>query len=128
MNRRLLFFFIISTLSIGATAQVVYDDAEGTTLPWAESFGDGVYNGRVANPPDQDPLEINASTMVNSYTKSNEHAYSLLIAVLTDPIDLSVNNQFKIQVNSPVASQFIFKIEGSGEAMEVHIGEHGRDD
>ncbi|HLF65036.1 MAG TPA: T9SS type A sorting domain-containing protein, partial [Saprospiraceae bacterium] len=99
-------------------AQIVYDDAEGTNLPWAEAFGDGVYNGRVANPPDQDPLGVNGSSMVNSYTKSGEHAYSLLIAVLVDPIDLSVNHQFRIQVNAPVATQFIFKIEGSGEALE----------
>jgi hypothetical protein len=118
MNNRLLSFLIFTCVTLGAFAQTVYDDAEGNQLPWAEAFGDGVYNGRVDNPPDQDPLGINASPTVNSYTKSAEHAYSLLIAVLDDPIDLSVNNQFRVQVNAPVGTQFIFKIEGTGEAME----------
>jgi hypothetical protein len=118
MYKRLLFIFCAFFLTLSGYTQITYDDAEGTTLPWAEEFGDGVYNGRVDNPVDQDPLGINGSPTVNSYTKSNEHGYSLLIAVLNDSLDLSVNNQFTIQVNSPVPTQFLFKLEGAGEAIE----------
>lgn len=119
MKRRVLFSLAFSLIAIGAFAQLVYDNAEGTELPWAEAFGDGTYNGRVDNPDGQDPLGINGSALVNSYTKSGEHAYSLLIAVLPDPIDLSEHNQFRVQVNAPVPTQFIFKLEGSGEAIEL---------
>jgi len=118
MYRRILFLSCALLLALGGFAQITYDDAEGITLPWAEAFGDGVYNGRVDNPVDQDPLGINASATVNSYTKSDMHSYSLLIAVLDDSLDLSVNNQFKVQVNSPVPTRFLFKLEGAGEAIE----------
>ncbi len=118
MNKHLLSILICAFLTTCLVGQIIYDDAEVNTLPWAEAFGDGVYNGRVDNPEEQDPLGINPSSHVNSYTKSGEHAFSLLIAVLSDPIDLSEHNQFTIQVNAPVASQFIFKLEGAGEAIE----------
>ncbi len=119
MYKRLLFLILCTACTLGAVAQVIWDDAEGNRLPWAESFGDGVYNGRVANPMGQDPLGINPSDSVNSYTKSDMQPYSLLIAVLSDSLDLSVNNQFTVQVNSPVATQFIFKLEGAGESIEA---------
>ncbi|MDX1940875.1 MAG: T9SS type A sorting domain-containing protein, partial [Saprospiraceae bacterium] len=35
---------------------------------------------------------------------------------LSQPLDLSVNNKFKIQVNAPVATQFIFKLENTNNS------------
>lgn len=119
MRRYLLTLLTLLSFGFFSFAQVVYEDFEGgANLPWNADFGDGVFNGAVPNPPDSDPLGINSSDECGSYTKSGEHAYSLLIAVLDEPIDLSVNNQFKIQINAPVASQFILKLEGTGEAIE----------
>ena len=98
-----------------AFAQITYENFEGTTLAW-NPFGDGVFNGIVANP---DPNFVNNSTMVGSYTKSNLHAYSLLIAFTAAPMDLSTINKFSIDVYAPVASQLLFKLEGNGEAIEA---------
>lgn len=122
--------YLLTTLSLIAFlslsfGQVTYEDFEsGLTLNW-QPFGDGVFNGVVENPADQDPLGINPSTMVGSYTKSDMHPFSLLIAQLDEPIDLSSNNQFHIQVNAPVATQLLFKLEGTGETIErtVNIGQ-----
>ncbi|MCB0638670.1 MAG: hypothetical protein KDC54_18695, partial [Lewinella sp.] len=111
----------LTTLGFG---QVVYEDFEGgADQPWNGSFGDGTFNGVVENPAimdaAQDPLGINPAGEVGSYTKSGEHSYSLLIAVMENPMDLSVNNQFSIMVNSPVATRVLFKLEGTGEAIEA---------
>ncbi len=96
-------------------SQTTYEDFEGTPLTW-NPFGDGIYNGAIDNP---DPNAINMSTKVGSYTKSGMHAFSLLIAILPDTMDLTVNNQFSIDIYTPVASQVLFKLEGDGEAIEV---------
>jgi hypothetical protein len=106
----LVFALAIFNLAI---SQIVYEDFEDTPLTW-NPFGDGVFNGVIDNPI---PDAINGSTKVGSYTKSAAHAFSLLIA-FTDIMDLSVNNQFSIDVYTPVATQVLFKLEGTGEAIE----------
>ncbi len=126
MMKKYLLSLLVLLLGTGLSfGQVVYENFEGgPQLEW-NPFGDGTFNGAVANPADQDPLGINNSAQVGSYTKSGAHAYSLLIAFTDEPMDLSVNNQFHIQINSSVASQFIFKLEGAGEAIErtINIGQ-----
>ena len=118
MKQLLLTLLALMAFSFLAHGQIIYEDFEGgPALNW-QPFGDGVFNGVVPNPPDQDPLGINPSAECGSYTKSGEHAFSLFIAVLDEPMDLSVNNQFRIQVNAPVATRFILKLEGAGEAIE----------
>lgn len=114
MRNYLLTMLALIAMTFTVNAQVVYEDFEGTLLNW-NPFGDGVFNGAVENP---DVTGINTSAMAGSYTKSTEHSYSLLIAVLDEPIDLSVNNEFHIMVNAPVASQILLKLEGDGEAIE----------
>ncbi|MDX1909068.1 MAG: T9SS type A sorting domain-containing protein [Bacteroidia bacterium] len=116
MKRLLLFSLLILTLAASpVSAQVTYETFEGgAALAWTAA--DGTYGGAVANP---DPAGLNTSGFAGSYTKSNAHAYSLFLATLAAPIDLSVNNQFKIQIYAPVATSFILKLEGSGEAIEV---------
>ncbi|HHM21291.1 MAG TPA: T9SS type A sorting domain-containing protein [Bacteroidetes bacterium] len=98
-----------------AFSQIVYEDFEGTPLEW-NPFGDGVFNGVIDNP---DPNFVNNSAKAGSYTKSDMHAYSLLIAILPNPMDLSVMNQFSIDIYSPVATQVLLKLEGDGEAIEA---------
>jgi hypothetical protein len=98
--------------------QVVLEDFEdGARLPWNASFGDGVFEV-VDNPPFGDTLGINGSAKAGAYTKEAGRAFSLLIAVLDEPLDLSLNNQFRIQVKAPVRTSFILKLEGTGEAIE----------
>ena len=113
MKRILL--FLLLTFTITLQAQVVYEDFEGTPLEW-NPFGDGVYNGAVDNP---DPNFINPSAKVGSYTKSELHSFSLLIAFVEPAMDLSVNNQFSVDVYTPAATQILFKLEGDGEAIEA---------
>lgn len=113
MKKLLLFVFAVLTFSL-AQGQVVYEDFEGTPLNW-NPFGDGVFNGVMDNP---DTNFVNNSAKVGSYTKSDQHAYSLLIAVLEDTMDLSMMNQFSIDIYSPVATQVLLKIEGDGEFIE----------
>ena len=115
MRNYLLTMLAMLTLAFSVNAQVVYEDFEGTPLTW-NPFGDGVFNGVVDNP---DVAGINSSAKCGSYTKSGEHSYSLLIAVLDAPIDLSVNNEFHLMINAPVATQVLFKLEGDGEFIEA---------
>ncbi|RMG70294.1 MAG: hypothetical protein D6722_08870, partial [Bacteroidetes bacterium] len=101
-------------LALPLRAQVVYEDFEnGASLNW--NAADGTYGGVFANP---DPNFVNSSDSVGSYTKSDQHAFSLFIAEVSTPLDLSVNNQFSIQIYSPIRSRFILKLEGSQGAIE----------
>ncbi len=115
MKNYLLTFLLLFLGLATVNSQVVYEDFEGTLLNW-NPFGDGVFNGAVDNP---DVSGLNTSAKCGSYTKSDMHAYSLLIALLDAPMDLTTNNEFHIMINAPVATKFIFKLEGDGEAMEV---------
>lgn len=113
--KRTLLTLLMACLILGGFSQTTYEDFEnGAALSW--NAADGTYNGVFENP---DKTGINASDSVGSYTKSGAHAYSLFLATLATPMDLSTNNQFSIQINAPVATQFILKLEGTGEAIEV---------
>lgn len=106
--KRTLLILLTSCLFLFGFSQTVYEDFEtGANLTWNAS--DGIFNGVMENP---DKLGINASDSIGSYTKSNMHAYSLFLGNLTSAMDLSIDNQFTIQINAPVATQFIFKLEG----------------
>ncbi len=93
---------------------VLEDFEDGARLDWEAR--NGTYNGVVENP---EPMGLNTSTNVGSYTKSDSHKFSLFIHEQEAPIDLSVFNSVSIDIFSPVASEFILKFEGAGEAKEV---------
>lgn len=76
---------------------------------------DGVLNTPVANPA---PNSVNSSAMCAEYTKSAMHAYSLLLAESSTAFDLSVFNQFKLQVYATAPTQVLLKLEGPGGAIE----------
>jgi len=119
MKKRLLLLPLLACMVLtGAFAQVVLEDFEnGAALPWNADFGDSTLTV-VENPEGQDTLMINPSDSVGSYTKVSGTGFSLLIAVLDEPLDLSTNNRFTIQVNAPVRSGFILKLEGGGNSIE----------
>lgn len=88
----------------------------GPALVW-NGF-DGIYEGVVENP---DPNFINSSEFVAKYTKSGSHAFSLLLGESDTPFDLSVYNQFKMQVYATAATQVLLKIEGPGFGLEKTV-------
>ncbi|MGB3545985.1 MAG: T9SS type A sorting domain-containing protein [Saprospiraceae bacterium] len=115
MKTLLLSLTFLFALTSALTAQVVIEDFEGTPLGWG---GDGTFNGAIDNP---DPDQTNMSAQVGSYTKSDMTGFSLLIATLPAPLDLSVNNKISIDVYAAVATKFIFKLEGGGQSFEETI-------
>ncbi|MFN0216584.1 MAG: T9SS type A sorting domain-containing protein [Saprospiraceae bacterium] len=96
------------------TGKLCHADFEGPGLNFLGL--DGVLTAPVANPT---PNAVNNSANCAQYVKSNMHAYSLILADNGTPFDLSVNNQFKIDILATAATQFIFKLEGSGGGFEV---------
>lgn len=95
---------------VAVRAIEVYENFEnGLTLPWQAL--DGEFNGPVENP---DSNSVNGSDSVGMYIKSGMHSYSLLLADKGTPFDLSILNQFHLNVYSQVPSQVLMKLEGAG--------------
>ena len=116
MRYSLLTIALFVTAAWGLDAQVTLESFEGgANLTWVA--GNGTYNGVVDNP--EDTTGINPSMQVGSYTKSGEHGFSLFYADLAEPLDLSVNNEFSIQIYAGAATQILLKLEGDGEAIEA---------
>lgn len=111
----LLTMFLISCISL-IQGQTIYETFEGDSANLNWQALNGIYDGVVDN---IDTAGVNSSAKVGSYTKSGEHAFSLFLAELAEPMDLSVNNQFKLQVYSPVKSRVLLKLEGMGGAIEA---------
>ena len=99
---------------VGVEARQEYETFEnGNALPW--NALDGTFAGPVANP---DSNAVNGSDFVGQYVKSGTHSYSLLLADTGTPFDLSILNQFHLNVHSQVPSQVLLKLEGTGGAIE----------
>jgi hypothetical protein len=116
MRRFLLIPLLLLPWVLSLKAQVVLEDFEGGTadLTWSGLNGD--FNGVVANP---DPNSVNASAFVGSYTNNDTFDYNFALGTLAAPLDLSVNNQFSIQLWAPTATQVLFKLEGGGNQIET---------
>jgi len=97
------------------SAQVVLEDFEGgeADLPWT-AF-EGTYDGPVLNTAD---TLLNTSEWAGSYTKAGDRSFSFFVAQLEDSLDLSINNQYSIQINAGAATQLLLKLEGGGNAIE----------
>lgn len=105
----------------GFEAKEVFETFEtGNEMGWT-AF-DGTLEAPIANP---EPNSVNSTANVGKYTKSGAHAYSLLLAERSTPFDLSVLNQFKLQIHATAPTQVLLKLEGpGGPAVEkiVNIG------
>jgi len=107
---------------LGSTETFYYDDITGNdaiqyyetfeggnALPW-EAIN-GSFAGPVANP---DTLNsIDTSNWVGRYVKDT-FEYSLLLADVGIPFDLSILNQFHLQINAEAPTQVLLKLEGVG--------------
>lgn len=115
MQRTLLLLLCFAAALL--PAQVVLEDFEGgePDLPW--NAYEGTFAGAVANPVD---TTSNTSDFVGSYTKAGDKPFSFFVAELEEPLDLSVNNQFSIQVYAGAATRLLMKLEkrGGGQAIE----------
>ncbi|WP_020567756.1 T9SS type A sorting domain-containing protein [Neolewinella persica] len=116
--QRVLLFLFIALFCGGLSAQVVLEDFEGgvADLTW-EAF-EGVYDGPVMNTAD---TLLNTSEWCGQYTKAGDRAFSFFRAQVATPLDLSVNNQFSIQINAGAATQLLLKLEGGGNNIEKTV-------
>lgn len=95
----------------------VYEDFETPSgINWISL--NGTYNGAVANP---EPNSVNSSATVGSFSNSAAADYSFAFGTFTTPLDVSNFNQFRFHLYAPSATQVLFKIEGTGEALEKVI-------
>ena len=119
MSRRypLLLIALCCWLSPWLQAQQVLEDFEGGTadLNWEAVQGSFEI---VANPGGN---RLNMSDFAGAYTKDSTAGFSLFRAILTEPLDLSVNNQLYVDVYASDDTRFIAKLEGRpglGQAIE----------
>lgn len=76
-------------------------------------------NGILLAPVDNPvPNFVNNSAHCAEYVKSPVHAYSLILADNGTPFDLSVYNQFNIDIFATAPTQILFKLEGAGGGFE----------
>lgn len=90
-----------------------FEDPSGIT--W--SGINGTFDGAIANPG---PNQVNNTATVGSFTNNPAFDYNFAFGTITTgPIDLSVYNQFAMDVWLPAPTKVLFKLEGTGEAKEV---------
>ena len=104
--KKTLLSLVLLLMAVGfMKAQINENFESGTaTLNWEAP--DGVWNGVVNNPK---PNAINPSSKVGRYVKKDSTGYSLFWAKFTTPINLTVNNRFKINVPDLLANTWILK-------------------
>ncbi len=113
------------TLTISWSQGLVIEDFEnGGQLSWNDGEGEGefsIVDNPVLTDTLADPLGINSDGSVGQYVKQEGSAFSLLLARLDQPLDLSTNNRFTVQFFMPKAGDVIFKLEGPGQAVEDRV-------
>ena len=98
---------------VAEKAEQCYSDFEG---PGLNFLG---LDGTLTSPePNPGANQVNSSANCAKYIKSNAHAYSLVLADNGAPFDLSVYNQFKMQIYATAPTQVLFKLEGTGGGFE----------
>lgn len=95
-------------------AEVCYETFEPTAAAsW--SGINGTFDGAIANPG---PNAVNNSATVGSFTNNPGFDYNFAFGTFAAPFDLSVYNQFKINVWSPTPTKVLLKLEGGGQQLE----------
>ncbi|MEP6792811.1 MAG: hypothetical protein ABJB16_00680, partial [Saprospiraceae bacterium] len=94
---------------VASVAREDYETFEnGANLPW------NAINGYFEGPlPNLDSNSVNGSDNVGLYVKDT-FEYSLLLADVGTPFDMSILNQFHLQVHAPAPTQVLLKLEGPG--------------
>lgn len=105
-----LLLILITTGLVKAQINETFESGTAT-LPW--NAADGKYLGVVNNPAKN---AVNNSNKCIGYVKSDASEYSLFIATLANPINLTGKSKFKMQIyaNRDAVTKFIFKLEGTG--------------
>ncbi|MBN8683255.1 MAG: T9SS type A sorting domain-containing protein [Chitinophagales bacterium] len=96
-------------------AETCYETFEGPSgINWIAL--NGTYNGAIANP---DATGLNTSATVASYSNNPASDYNFAFGTITaGPINLSTYNQFHLNVWVPEPTEVLFKLEGTGQALE----------
>lgn len=94
-------------------AEICYETFEPTSANWIGL--NGTFDGAIANP---DPTAVNNSATVGSFTNNPANDYNFAFGTFPSTLDLSVLNQFKINVWCPNPTKVLFKVEGTGEQLE----------
>jgi hypothetical protein len=76
----------------------------------------GTFNGAIANPGAD---AVNNSATVGSFTNNPTADYNFAFGTFPAAFDLGVFNQFKVNVWAPNPTKVLFKLEGTGEALEI---------
>ncbi len=116
MFKRLLpLLALLCAVGFTSQAQLLEDFENGTsTLNWEAVQGEF----QVVQNPDSN--RVNMSAFVGKYTKDSTSGFSLFRAVLPQPLDLTTNNQFFVDVRATEDTRFIAKLEGpGGQAIEA---------
>ncbi len=92
-----------------------YETFEGSSdINWIGL--NGAFNGAIANPG---PNQVNSTATVGSFTNNPNFDFNFAFGTIaTGPIDLSVFNQFALDVWLPSPASVLFKLEGTGQALE----------
>jgi hypothetical protein len=75
----------------------------------------GTFNGAIANPGAD---AQNNSATVGSFTNNPNADYNFAFGTFSAPLDLTVYNQFSVNVWVPNPTKVLFKLEGTGQALE----------
>lgn len=75
---------------------------------------DGTLEAPIDNPA---PNRVNSTAKVGKYTKI-EHILTVYYWLRGQHLDMSVLNQFKLQVHASAPTQVLLKLEGDGPAVE----------
>lgn len=100
---------------VAVRAERCYETFEGgSNITWIGL--NGTFNGAIANPA---PNVVNSTAAVGSFTNNPNFDFNFAFGTIgSGPIDLSVYNQFAIDVWVPQPTSVLFKLEGTGQALE----------
>ncbi len=100
---------------VAVRAERCYETFEGgSDINWTGL--NGTFNGAIANP---DPSAVNGTATVGSFTNNPNFDFNFAFGTIgSGPIDLSVYNRFSLDVWVPTPTSVLFKLEGTGQALE----------
>ncbi len=100
---------------VAVRAERCYETFEGgSDINWTGL--NGTFNGAIANPA---PTAVNGTATVGSFTNNPNFDFNFAFGTIgSGPIDLSLYNRFSLDVWVPAPTSVLFKLEGTGQALE----------